>query len=460
MSEITDIAGIFTSLTNLEKTRLAEDQLAQKQEELNYTRHLKQVNDKKRDDYTLTKENLHNRREENETEIARLVKEIGNWNIVAQDWSTLDDEHGKGKTKDGLEILKDMGLVYGENFKYKEQMSMDSAVQLQNTQSLIAFQDKIINDLTEKENQILRLQDDWLEVGTDANLKGLKDIEDIKSYMFENKEKFGISKDSTMENMDWVEGTNQLAKAFMKTKDTASDKYGFAMETPTDKMLKAAGLSTKEGTRGIPTSDLEKQELDLNMNANFSLFKEALAKVKTKDGNNKWAEDLGLSGFGELEGAGKLWDDERGAILLKDNMERKIIDMMKKSSDYSWVSNIMNFGKGTAQAQSGSKVREDYKLDDLDNNPALREAVVSKIFDDYAGDEMVQKYDEDGNEAGYDIRKKEKSVGGLLNKKFEDDDIFFTQRSGGDYGDAPEDEAFYYLLQTWKPLFSALGNTQ
>lgn len=83
-------------------------------------------------------------------------------------------------------------------------------------------------------------------------------------------------------------------------------------------------------------------------------------------------------------------------------MERKIIDMMKHSTDYSWVANIM----GTGQSVSGSKIREDYKLDDLDNNPALREAVVSKIFNDYAGDEMVQKYDEDGNEAGYDIRKR------------------------------------------------------
>ena len=58
------------------------------------------------------------------------------------------------------------------------------------------------------------------------------------------------------------------------------------------------------------------------------------------------------------------------------------------------------------------------------------------------------------------MRKKKKSEGGLLNKKFSDDKIFFTQRSGGDYGDSPEDEVFYYLLKSWKPLQTALGNTQ
>ena len=451
MSEITDITGIFSALSNLEKTKLVEEQLAQKQEEINYVRQLKQVNDKKKDDYNLTKENLYNRREENETEIARLVKEIGNWNVVAQDWSTLDDEHGKGKTEDGKEILKSLGLVYGENFKYKEQMSMDSAVQLQNTQSLIGFQDKIINDLTEKENQILRLQDDWLEVGTDANLKGLKDIEDIKAHMFENKEKFGISKDSNMENMDWAEGTNQLAKAFMKTKDTSSDKYGFAMETFTGPQLKQAGLSPE----GIPLTDEKNEDLELNLNSNFALLKEAQKRVATKDKDSKWAEDLGLSEFVDsVKGAGKLWDKEEGGMLIKQNIEMKLLDMLDHATDYSWVSGFMDEGK------AGANVRDKYKIEEARTNPALREAVISRIFEDYAGNfQTTSTNKETGVESSIDLPKP-KSEGGKLNEQFAIDKLHFTRGAGEHYGDAAEDDVFYYLLQTWKPLHSAFGNTQ
>ena len=237
--------------------------------------------------------------------------------------------------------------MYGENFKFKEAASLDYAEQLNNTQNLITLQEEIINDLTSKQNEILRLHDDWAKVGLDSGLKGIKDTDDIKAYIEENPERF------LNENKE----LNELATAFMKTKDTPGDPYGFAMTTPTDAMLKAAGLSTKEGTRGIPTADLDKEELDFNMNANFALLKESLSKVKTKDGNNNWAEDLGLSGLGNLEGASKLWDDERSALLLKDNMERKIIDMMKKSSDYSWVGSIIGNRK---QAESGEKVKKEY----------------------------------------------------------------------------------------------------
>ena len=101
MSDISDIGEIFNSLTNLEKMKIAESEIVRKEEQYNNAQRLKFEAAEKTKNYNLTKENLHNRREENEQEIARLVKEIGNWNVVAQDWSDIDDKYGKGKTEDG-----------------------------------------------------------------------------------------------------------------------------------------------------------------------------------------------------------------------------------------------------------------------------------------------------------------------------------------------------------------------
>ena len=125
MSTIKGITDIFNSLTNLEKVKLTEQQLADKQNQRNIAQQAKVVAQERKDNLALTKDNLKNRREENETEINSLVQEIENWNIVAQDWSTIDDKFGKGTTEDGKEILNNLGIKYGENFKFKEKMSTD-----------------------------------------------------------------------------------------------------------------------------------------------------------------------------------------------------------------------------------------------------------------------------------------------------------------------------------------------
>ena len=84
MSDIKDIGSIFGVLEDLENVKLAEEQMAIKQQQFNEAQKLKVEAAEKTKNYNLTKENLNDRREENEVEIARLVKEIGNWNIVAQ----------------------------------------------------------------------------------------------------------------------------------------------------------------------------------------------------------------------------------------------------------------------------------------------------------------------------------------------------------------------------------------
>lgn len=195
---------------------------------------------------------------------------MAKWNVNVNEWSTIDDQF---QTEDGKSILEGLGLEYGNDFRFREKFANDANAQLQNTENLVGLQDMIINDLISKKNEILSLQNDWLKVGTDAGLQNIKDLQDIKAYMLENRDRFGIDKDKTAEDISWADDTNQLAKAFMKMKDSSTDEYGFAMASPTDAMLKAAGLSTKEGTRGIPVSVLEKQDLDFNMNANFLFLK-------------------------------------------------------------------------------------------------------------------------------------------------------------------------------------------
>jgi hypothetical protein len=244
MSDIKDIGSIFGVLEDLENVKLAEEQMAMKQQQFNEAQKLKVEAAEKTKNYNLTKENLHDRREENEVEIARLVKEIGNWNIVAQDWSNIDDKYGKGKTEEGKAILEELGLVYGENFKFKESASLDYVEQLNNTQNLITLQEEIINDLTSKQNEILRLHDDWAKVGTEAGIKAIKDTDDVKAYIGQNPEKF------LNENNEF----NQLGKALMKEKMSPTDKYGFVDKSAVDSALAALDTSTKTEKEGIEQS--------------------------------------------------------------------------------------------------------------------------------------------------------------------------------------------------------------
>ena len=86
-----DISGVLQSLTNLEKVKITEEELERKSQEKNRLLGIQFKAKEAQKNYSLTQDNLKNRREENEDEIKSLVNEIKTWNIVAEDWSTLDD---------------------------------------------------------------------------------------------------------------------------------------------------------------------------------------------------------------------------------------------------------------------------------------------------------------------------------------------------------------------------------
>tara|TARA_R110002051_G_scaffold292237_1_gene356882 strand:+ start:550 stop:1791 length:1242 start_codon:yes stop_codon:yes gene_type:complete len=320
MSDISEIGRIFSSLDDMEKVKLAEIQIAQKQEQFNAAQALKIEMTEKKRNYDTTKFNLNNRREENETEIARLVKEIGNWNVVAQEWSTIDDDF---QTDDGKGILKELGIVYGENFKFKEQISSDYKVQLKNTEGLIGLQDMIINDLTKKENQILKLQEDWIKVGKDANVPNLKDSEDILKYMRldtsgpDNSNKF-INEDGSLK---------PLGMAFSAEKDSATDKYGFVDRTAVDTALNAMG--TSEVTAEEKIEDKWNDEISF-------VFKDISSTENLLKSDNKMVEAAGGRMI-NYEGREDLYSDSNTQDLLLEGLADKIT----KSISYSMKGGFM-----------------------------------------------------------------------------------------------------------------------
>ena len=345
MSDIKDIGTIFTSLNELEKMKLAEQQMIQKEQQFNEAQKLKIEAAEKSKNYNLTKENLKNRREENEVEIARLVKEIGNWNIVAQDWSIIDDKY---QTDDGKDLLKELGLVYGENFKFKEQMSSDYKIQLKNTENLISLQDEIINDLTSKQNEILRLHGDWAQVGTEAGkLSDMKEIEDVIAYMKQEDvvDKF-YNEDGSL---------SPLGIALTKEKTSDIDRYGFIDKSGIDSAL--AAISTSKDDQ------LQKEQDDWNAEVNFmfdeitSLEDQVLAE--TTDSNKKGM--IAISGgkmktFSGNQGQYNVDINQENLMYTLTNKVEKIMDWSEHFDSDSKIGKILNGMKITPGEKNTNKI--------------------------------------------------------------------------------------------------------
>lgn len=333
MSTIKGITDIFNSLTNLEKVKLTEQQLADKQNQRNIAQQAKVVAQERKDNLALTKDNLKNRREENETEINSLVQEIENWNIVAQDWSTIDDKFGKGTTEDGKEILNNLGIKYGENFKFKEKMSTNYREQLNNTTNLINFQDDVINDLSSKLNQITRLEEDWKKVGTDAANKGIKDVEDVLAYI----ESDTLGTDGSSRFLNEEGNPNYLGRAFMKIKETPTDT-GFvdnaeidaALSKITEEKEVAEGLDKKEFARDLDFSFEEISSTEDLLGKDDDMFKTMGGKIAS------------------YKGSKDLYEEEGNQKQLMQSVQSKI----KKIFDYSNSSGIF----GTSKAWRNSDI--------------------------------------------------------------------------------------------------------
>tara|TARA_X000001382_G_scaffold103768_1_gene78711 strand:- start:181 stop:1437 length:1257 start_codon:yes stop_codon:yes gene_type:complete len=321
MSTIKGITDIFNSLTNLEKVKLTEQQLADKQNQKNIAQQAKVVAQERKDNLALTKDNLKNRREENETEINSLVQEIENWNIVAQDWSTIDDKFGKGTTEDGKEILNNLGIKYGENFKFKEKMSTDYREQLNNTTNLINFQDDVINDLSSKLNQITRLEEDWKKVGTDAANKGIKDVEDVLAYI----ESDTLGTDGSSRFLNEEGNPNYLGRAFMKIKETPTDT-GFVDNAEIDAALSKI-TSDKETIK-----NLDEEEWN---NSTSRLFKDIGASedvIGFGDDRDTIVAKYGGK-ISSLEGREDLYSSDKGQKELLNTLSNKITNIIGNAGD-------------------------------------------------------------------------------------------------------------------------------
>tara|TARA_R100000808_G_C2153045_1_gene162882 strand:- start:500 stop:1999 length:1500 start_codon:yes stop_codon:yes gene_type:complete len=484
MSDIAYVGKMFDILQNREKIKLAQTQLAQKAEEVNSINALKQIAQENKNNFTLTKENLHNRREENEVAIANLIKDIGAYNVVATEWSTLDDEW---QTKDGKEQLKNMGVQYGEDFRLRETISTNAKEQLTNTANLIGLQDMIIDDLTRKKNQILDLSNDWLKVGMDAGFKNIKDSEDVKKYIKDNPQKFLKPSYTDEEGEYWTtppehgsglpynvfrkdeEGNqylekttladelNPLGKAFLKTKDTAADK-GFAFTTLTAPQLKQAGLSTKEGTYGTPLTELEEKDAQLNVNTYFNSIKSTIGDIKNELADDPQAgqwyteilDDLDMDNFMDLKGGQTMWD--KNPDKLKEILEQKILLIFDHATTWSFLGQM-------EKPSTHDDVRKIAMLENnLHANPLNRYKGVSNLYERYVGgDTMVKGTDTYGNPINIPLPK-EKVKGrpgrggvGLLNQEYVDDVLYLRDRRPT-LGETPEDKLVYELLSLWKVL--------
>ena len=308
-----DISGVLQSLTNLEKVKITEEELERKSQEKNRLLGIQFKAKEAQKNYSLTQDNLKNRREENEDEIKSLVNEIKTWNIVAEDWSTLDDSL---QTDDGKAILDSLGVVYNDNFNFKEKLSTDYNEQLNFTGNVIKMQDLVINDLNSKLNSITRLEEDWLKVGTDAANKGIKDVEDVLAYI--EADTSGVDGRSKFLNED---GTpNYLARALMKVKEYPTDT-GFIDNSEIDAAL------TKITENKELADELEEKEFASNLE--FS-FQEIGSTEDLLDSDDDMFKTMGGK-VASYKGNKDLYADEN----IQKQLMQSVQDKIKKIFEYS-----------------------------------------------------------------------------------------------------------------------------
>ena len=475
-----DDLAIFQTLgdiaLDIQNTKLNDQQKIAANEAKKVIAHNNIIEKRRGEEMEIRKQFLVDEREENETAINTSLNNIEKYNLNAEEWSKLDDQlkdKGINTTEDGWKTLNDLGLEYGNNFQIRVQHDNRLISDIDKASNLIKVQRLIIDDLNLKENALTGLNKHLENVGTELGYKNMKNKEDIQAYIFENKEEFGVSPDTKFEDIDWAKDVNELARGFLKKKESPTD-VGF-WQDPTSLQMEAAGLSSDAATWGRPIEEVKDEKIELNLNQSFASIQKTINDIKTEHTGDEelsrkysgWLEDLNLDNFMDLKGSGKLWDEGTGPLDLKAKLEQKIVQMVTEGTEPGFFE---GFGLG-GDKETKESVREYARIVPADDNPLTdydesKNLISSQPLNRYNTVKLLHErwlgggldtgnVDDNGNPIIIHADKVEgmKGAGGLLNKTYAEDKMQVGKTNPGDeYGTTQEDLLLYEFMKMWKHI--------
>lgn len=429
---------------------------------------------------TVSKELLIGDMEDNELETKLLFGNIQKYGVNVEDWLKVDDKY-QTKGPDGAnKLLDDLGLELGKNLQVRVKYDQNAQVNLDRMTNRINVQREINDGLQEKVDDITSLWGHLENVGTDLELKGIKTKEDIKAYIYENKETFGIDKGIDFENIDWAKDVNHLARVFLKKRQSDTG-VGFYQD-PTVAQLKAAGLSTETTTWGRPIEEVADEDVALNLNQDFNSIQKTIGDIKTDfvgDAEiarkySEFVERLNLDNFMNLKGGEKLWDRGEGPMDLKVELEQIIMSMVNDATETGWWEKTVWDKRSDVPLKEN--IREVAKLkpmtDDpqttvdestmmLSEQPLTRYKGVSNLYDRWIGGGVTAIRTLPSGETEPLTLPKTKIGGapgigasGLFNRVYAEDKMIAGESSpkGNAYGTTNEDLLLYKFLTMWKHI--------
>ena len=483
-NENDDILEGIDLLFNIQKTandyRLNQQKLSQTMESKGILELNKQIASQNAANLTVSKELLKDDMEDNEAETKILFNNIKQYGVNVEDWLTVDDKY-QTKGPDGAnKLLDDLGLELGKNLQVRVKYDKEAQVNLDRMTNRINVQREINDGLQGKVDEITNLWGDLENVGTDLDFKGIKTKEDIKAYIFKNREKFGIDENIDFENIDWANDVNHLARAFLK-KRTNADSVGFYAD-PTTAQMDAAGLSTDTDSYGRPIQEVKDEDIALNLNQDFANIKKTMGDISTDEIDDdeirvkysKWLEKLNLDNFMDLKGTGKMWDKGKGPLDLKAELENIILSIVKEGTEVPYFHRL---GAGGSHSPDKSKdirntallipISDDGKDDPLTpsvneatdlraSQPLNRYKAVKNLYERWVESGVrTGQYNEDGKEIVFPRTKIEglRGGGGFLNKEYADDQMISGKKAPkGGYGTGNEDKLLYQFIKMWKNI--------
>jgi len=268
---------------------------------------------------------LKNEITKNDTEIVKLLDDFDRWNFNYESWTKLDDNY---KTKEGSDMLKSLGIEYGEGFRLRESIAKDKTQQLGFRENLIGEQRKLLDDMYGAKTQIKGLAKLWEDKVVDTNDNLIKDRDDVLSLMESMPETF--IKDYDPELTTEQTELNELAMAFLTPKKFAQSgkQYGFIDESKIAALKKAKGKKVGEGLAASEKADKEMWESTIEyMFSDIEAKEVNLAKI-AKEGNvHEFLEQTGGT-LKTYAGTKDKYNNPSSASKLYDNISGRIFKLM------------------------------------------------------------------------------------------------------------------------------------
>lgn len=293
MSDINDLMKLITvGIGDYNKYETAKLKIQQDNNTAIFNTFAKIEAENAKANYTNRYNVLTDEKKANEVAIKSLVDDISKWNISASEWSNLDDYY---QTEEGQKILNDLGVEYGENFRFRQKIAADKDSQLNNTAGLISIQRNFIDHLENKRQEIQDLRP-HLEHIRDEGIIGVHEKLDYINYINENPEIFakrdlygnyvrsdygetflpeGINPDNPLPDLEKLHKdrdkhknlyeTNQLANAWLKdkSKSTTGQEYGYYDAATVKAYINKSDSIAKESKEKFEKTDKQIWEADI-----------------------------------------------------------------------------------------------------------------------------------------------------------------------------------------------------